>query len=148
MNRRISVRAIVLDEDRLLCVRQTPANNPNAENSYWNVPGGGLKEGESLTDCLRREIFEELGVKSEIGSLMYIQQFKYGDNEYLEFFYHVKNTSDFMNIDLTKTNHDGDVEIIEAGFTNPKDRTVLPYFLTEEPLQQQTGQQTKLFSYL
>jgi ADP-ribose pyrophosphatase YjhB (NUDIX family) len=31
----------------------------------WGLPGGGLKPGESLEECLEREVFEETGLRVE-----------------------------------------------------------------------------------
>jgi 8-oxo-dGTP pyrophosphatase MutT (NUDIX family) len=53
---RVATRAIVLnDQKRLLVMR-------NHDGDY-ELPGGGWEYGESFTDCLRREIQEELGVE-------------------------------------------------------------------------------------
>ncbi len=38
----------------------------------YNLPGGNLEFGESLTLALARELEEELGIKAEIGELMMI----------------------------------------------------------------------------
>ncbi len=52
---RVSVKALVFDhEDRLLALQ-------NAGGS-WELPGGGWEHSETLEQCMRREIEEELGV--------------------------------------------------------------------------------------
>ncbi|MFE3201385.1 NUDIX domain-containing protein [Embleya sp. NPDC055664] len=56
-----TARAILLDEeDRMVLIKRTkPGSSP-----YWITPGGGVEpEDTTVTEALRREVFEELGGK-------------------------------------------------------------------------------------
>src|SRR5579875_2422811 len=50
---RVSVKALVFDaENRLLVVQESAG--------HWELPGGGWEHGETLEQCLARELDEEL----------------------------------------------------------------------------------------
>ncbi|HSX05626.1 MAG TPA: NUDIX domain-containing protein [Candidatus Saccharimonadales bacterium] len=152
MNRRVAVRGIILQGDKLLCVRlKQYAGKTDADTAYWCLPGGGVDPGEPLIAALRRELVEELGVEPTVGALLYVQQFPHNGVEQMELFFHVTNSDDFLQIDLAKASH-GAIEIERAEFIDPattKDR-VLPTFLTTEPLAQHVASASppKFFDYL
>ena len=59
MRIRRAVRAIVLDpDDRILLVR---FSFPSRD--VWATPGGGIDEGESAEEAIRRELGEETGLE-------------------------------------------------------------------------------------
>jgi len=133
--RKITTRGVVLHDGKLLAVKlkQYKGALPGA-GGYWCIPGGKLDAGESLEDGVRREMLEETGVPAEVGNLLYVQQFSANGWEYLEFFYHITNSQDYLDIDLGKSSH-GDEEIAEIAFIDPKEHTVKPVFFTQEDLQ-------------
>ena len=71
MIRIISYGEILVDmlSDRILETEQKD------NEQFTKFPGGGLKWGEGLKDCIRREIREELGLNSVIGELFYFNDF-------------------------------------------------------------------------
>ena len=54
-----AVGAFIIRDGKILLIRR--AYEPCA--GKWSVPGGTIKLGETTIDALRREVFEELGVK-------------------------------------------------------------------------------------
>lgn len=53
----IAARAIIQDEDgRILLVRRS-------DNGVWVMPAGSIELEESILDCVKREVFEETGLK-------------------------------------------------------------------------------------
>jgi 8-oxo-dGTP pyrophosphatase MutT (NUDIX family) len=123
---RISVRAIIHKEGKFLLtrLRQYP--------DFWCLPGGGLGNNESIFDCLKREIVEELGIEPSIGRLLYIHQIKNGAG-FLgpEFFFEVVNSNAFEDINLEKTKL-GKSEIEKVGFKDAAAVELLPGFLQKE----------------
>ena len=51
-------------EQKLLLVRQAVGLR------LWTLPGGKVRQGESLVKALRRELYEETGLRAQIGSLL------------------------------------------------------------------------------
>lgn len=133
MERRVTVRGIVADENGHVFAVKHRDRDTGGESEYWATLGGGLDVGESLVDGLARECEEELGIKAEIGRLLFMQQFVFThrngkQSEKMEFFFHITNTADFQNdIDLSSTSHGH--ELARVAFIDPMASDLLPDFL-------------------
>lgn len=57
MSKRISCRAIVIDQNKLVTMYRE-----KEDRVYYTFPGGGRDEGESNEDCVVREALEEFGI--------------------------------------------------------------------------------------
>lgn len=147
--RRVSVRGIALHEGKLLCVKLRPYNDMAASGGdWWCLPGGTVDAGEALEASLEREMYEETAITPKMGKLLYVHQFMFKDKEQLEFFFHIVNPIDYLDVDLSKTSH-GAEEIEKIAFVDPKTTIILPKFLSREPLEDQIsiGQSTKFISF-
>lgn len=59
-----SVRAVIIDQDRILTIERF---KPNPDRIFWAFPGGHVEESDkSLSDALKRECEEEIGVEVSI----------------------------------------------------------------------------------
>jgi A/G-specific adenine glycosylase len=59
---------VIWDDRRRLLITQRPLDG--LLGGLWEFPGGKVRPGEDLIDCLRREIGEELGIEIKIGELL------------------------------------------------------------------------------
>jgi mutator protein MutT len=67
LNPKATVGAIVLDDaGRVLLGRR----GVEPFLGLWDTPGGFVEPGESLEECVRRELREEAGVEIEVGRLV------------------------------------------------------------------------------
>ena len=69
----VTAAVIWRDDGHLLIAQRKPEA---MLGGLWEFPGGKCRPGESLTDCLRREIREELGMEIEVGQ--YVTTIKHG----------------------------------------------------------------------
>lgn len=68
---RVAVRAIILQDDKLLLVNAYAAGR----SDLWCAPGGGVENGSSMTENLAREIYEETGLTVDVGDPCLVNEF-------------------------------------------------------------------------
>ena len=68
MKQRIVVTAAVIERDGAFLLTRRLDGTHLA--GHWEFPGGKLHEGETLEQCLAREIREELGAEIDVGPEM------------------------------------------------------------------------------
>jgi mutator protein MutT len=81
----IDVAAALLFRDgRVLITQRRPDDHLGG---LWEFPGGKREPGETLADCLRRELREELGLEVQVGEVVERATHSHPDRAvHLEFF--------------------------------------------------------------
>ncbi|WP_336135313.1 NUDIX hydrolase [Natronomonas amylolytica] len=60
---RIGAKALITDHGRVLLVKERHGDG----STFWTLPGGGVERRESFSECLRREIEEEIRCRATVG---------------------------------------------------------------------------------
>lgn len=68
---RLAVRALILDQDRLLMVNAYGGG----VSDLWCAPGGGVNLGTGLPENLIREVHEETGLRVSVGAPVLVNEF-------------------------------------------------------------------------
>ena len=75
--KKVSAGIVCRNGKMLIC--QRPKGKSLA--GFWEFPGGKLEEGESLQDCLKRELKEELDIEVAVGDFFMesVYQYEFGE---------------------------------------------------------------------
>ena len=118
----VRCRGIIMHQDKILVVKHYIGAN------FFALPGGHLEWGEEVKECFTREIIEELGIKPEIGRLLYINNLTLEEadgKQSIEFFFEVLNSADYYNAKSFTGSHN--FELIETAWIGKNDsRKILP----------------------
>jgi ADP-ribose pyrophosphatase YjhB (NUDIX family) len=135
----IRVYGIFVDGSRLLVTDEIRLGV-----QMTKLPGGGLKFGEGLEECLKREWMEELEAKIEVGELFYVNPFlqvsRFRETDQVLCVYFLVNSWEGPGIRFTDrvfdfpTGNEGDQvfrwialdALTESDFTFPIDRSLVP----------------------
>jgi 8-oxo-dGTP diphosphatase len=67
---------IIINADQILiCQRR----HDDAYGLQWEFPGGKVRDGEGLVECLRRELGEELAIDADVGEEVFRLRHRYPD---------------------------------------------------------------------
>jgi integral membrane protein len=131
--REITVRAVVVRDDCLLAIQPK-------DSGYWYLPGGLIRENETVEAALKNLVTEQLGIVPEIDGILYIEQVRYKKTEKLTLYFRVRNTNDFhknLLLSAVKTLR----KIDEIAFIRPEHNDALqPEFLRRVPIIAHTRQ--------
>lgn len=66
--------ALIIKDGRVLIARRAPGQQ---QARHWEFPGGKCEPGETLKDCLERELFEELGIRAQADTTFATSEHRY-----------------------------------------------------------------------
>ena len=71
--------AIIFDDLGRILIGQRPEGK--ALPGLWEFPGGKQEEGETVEECIQREIYEELSVHCDVGKFLLTveREYEHGD---------------------------------------------------------------------
>ncbi len=88
----VGVKALIFNkEDKVLLLKCVCREN---SGKYWDMPGGRIEGNESLLNNLKREIFEETGLKTvKFGEVVAVQEFLHDNKHIVRLTYVARVTS-------------------------------------------------------
>ncbi|MDP1883954.1 MAG: NUDIX domain-containing protein [Candidatus Moranbacteria bacterium] len=70
----ISVKAVIFKDGKVLILRRSGDSIRDA--GKLDLPGGAVEHGEKIKEGLAREIKEEIGIKIEVGPVVYLSDYE------------------------------------------------------------------------
>ena len=66
---RVGARAVIVQDGKILL-------NEFGDGLYYNLPGGGVEDGELVRETVAREVLEETGIEVEVGELLFVLEYE------------------------------------------------------------------------
>ena len=92
---RIRVCGLCIEDDKILMVNH---HSLNESGEFWGPPGGGMEFGSSAEENLKREFFEETGIRIEVEKFLFVHEYLSPPLHAIELIFKVKRRSGNINI--------------------------------------------------
>jgi len=66
---RVGARAIIIHDGKILL-------NEFGDGLYYNLPGGGVEDGELVKETVVREVMEEAGISVDVGEMLFVLEYE------------------------------------------------------------------------
>jgi len=70
------IAAAIIEQDGKILIAQRATGTLKGK---WEFPGGKVEGEETLQECLKRELFEELSIQAEVGEYFCTSTFQHND---------------------------------------------------------------------
>ena len=71
----LSVKAVVVDQEQQKVLVLKRSKKEKFHTGAYDLPGGHMDKGESVAECLKREIKDETGLEVEVGDMLSIREY-------------------------------------------------------------------------
>ena len=90
---RVRVCGVCIVEEKILLVSHKAIVG---DKDVWLPPGGGIEEGETAEDALRREFLEETGLEIKVGKLLFTKEFIHAPLHAIELYFMITIVSGIL----------------------------------------------------
>jgi 8-oxo-dGTP diphosphatase len=115
---RLGAYAVVTDGQRILLTRISPVGYPTG---WWGLPGGGVDHGESPHVAVRRELYEETGLKARSARLVDVHDIHIVENGRADMYEDYHGVHLLFAVDIEPGT---DPHVVEVGGTTDEVRWV------------------------
>lgn len=114
--KRVSARGLVVTDKGLAVIFRRKVNESGVKE-YYVIPGGGVEEGEEITQGLKRELREELDIEVNIKDLAFVKE----SEDRIEYFYNCEFVSGNFKLNGEEIDRMSDSNYYEPTFIELKD---------------------------
>ena len=123
---KLGARALIVIDGKAVLIHRK-----HAGREYWVSPGGTVEAGESLEEAVKREVFEEVGIRVEVGEELFQQAFTDGGgNETIQTFFSCTYAGGDVGTgkgpEMIRSNDDDFYGVALAGIEDVRSRDILP----------------------
>jgi 8-oxo-dGTP pyrophosphatase MutT (NUDIX family) len=104
MQLQVAQKAVLCESGNILMIQKSSADPYNPLK--WEIPGGRLEFGEELSDHLKREVKEEVGLDVEIGPPLAMWKWSMGSGEAMQSVLAVSRLCYARSEDISFTDND------------------------------------------